>query len=302
MKVLLLGSTGQVGKELLPRLKEANYEVIAPTRAELDLYELSAVKNFLGDCSPNLIINAAAYTAVDKAETEVENAFKLNAHLPETLAAFCQARDIPLIHYSTDYVYDGSGEKPWVESDPVNPLSIYGKSKLAGDNAIINSKCNALIFRTSWVVSVHGHNFVKTMLKLGKGKEALTIVADQYGAPASAQFIAATTMKAIESLQKNEIERGVYHLAPRGYTSWYELAKFVFDEATNNGLELRIKHESISPVTTVEYPTPAKRPNNSRLNCEKLEKTLNTEFQNWQLDIKQIVKQLVKESNEGIEI
>lgn len=302
MKVLLLGSTGQVGKELLPRLKEANYEVIAPTRAELDLYELSAVKNFLGDCSPNLIINAAAYTAVDKAETEVENAFKLNAHLPETLAAFCQARDIPLIHYSTDYVYDGSGEKPWVETDPVNPLSVYGKSKLAGDNALQSSRCKAVIFRTSWVYSNHGKNFLKTMLHLAKSNEQLTIVDDQLGVPTSAELIADVTIYSIR--ERWLYERGVeiINLCPNGYCSWAEFANAIFSESARLSCLGFDMIPTVLGIPTEQYPTAAERPKNSVLNNQKLQSlTKAIAIKNWRFYMKEVLKkELLKVSGEKI--
>lgn len=276
MKIFLTGVTGQVGYELYNLLKR-DHELFAPTRGELDLYDRNAVVEALADYSPDLIINAAAYTAVDKAEEEVELAFALNAHLPETLSRFAAARGIRLFHYSTDYVYSGDGNSPWDEEANTRPLSVYGKSKLAGDQAVLRNTPTAIIFRTSWVYSYRGKNFMNTMLKLAQEKQKLSIVNDQIGAPTPAAVIAEITVKA---LKHPHMKGGVYHLVTQGTASWCEFAEAIFERARANGERLTV--DTVTGIPTAEYPTPAKRPLNSRLKLDKLESTLNIEMPTWQ--------------------
>ncbi|NQZ03467.1 dTDP-4-dehydrorhamnose reductase [Idiomarina sp.] len=276
MKIFLTGVTGQVGYELYNLLKR-DYELFAPTRGELDLYDRNAVLEALADHSPDLIINAAAYTAVDQAEEEVELAFALNAHLPETLSRFAAARGIRLFHYSTDYVYSGDGDSAQDEDAKTAPLSVYGKSKLAGDQAVLRNTPNAIIFRTSWVYSYRGKNFMNTMLKLAQEKQKLSIVDDQVGAPTPASVIAEVTVKALKSPQ---VKGGVYHLVTQGTASWCEFAEAIFERARANGERLTV--DTVTGIPTAEYPTPAKRPLNSRLKLDKLESTLNIEMPAWQ--------------------
>ncbi|WP_290653977.1 dTDP-4-dehydrorhamnose reductase [Idiomarina sp.] len=275
MKIFLTGINGQVGHELYERLKDT-HEIIAPTREQLDLTNLSKVTDYLAQTSPQLIINAAAFTAVDKAETEIEQAFKLNTHLPETLALFAGARGIRLVHFSTDYVYPGDGQQPRDEKAITNPLSVYGKSKLAGDIAVQKQCPNAVIFRTAWVYSYRGKNFLNTMLKLAQERETLSIVNDQVGSPTSAEVIADYVLRALQ----HEDLKGVYHLVTTGYASWHEFANEIFTQAKKNVLPLAV--ETVNGIPTSDYPTPATRPLNSRLSTAKLEQKLGIALPSWQ--------------------
>jgi dTDP-4-dehydrorhamnose reductase len=281
MKILVTGSTGQVGFELLRVLSPLG-QIIAPTRQELDLANLIAVNAYLEEQAPDMIVNAAAWTAVDAAEDQLDEAFKLNAELPKLLAKYANKHKIWLIHYSSDYVYPGSGTKPWLESDKTGPLSVYGKSKLAGDSAIENETNRYLIFRTSWVYSARGNNFMKTMLRLGADREALNIVGDQVGAPTPARLIAQLTHIAVYKIQKDEITKsGVYHLATKGETNWYEFAYSIFKYAIELGQPLEIDLAKISAIKTSEYPTSAERPLNSRLNVSAIEQLLSIDMPDW---------------------
>jgi len=269
MNILLLGKTGQVGFELHRTLAPLG-TITAPDRTELDLMNPQAVADYLETHQPDLIANAAAYTAVDAAEEHQTEARQLNATLPEQLASYAKANNIRLIHYSSDYVYPGNGDKAWIENSPPGPLSVYGMSKLAGDQAIQTSGCEHVIFRTSWVYSARGNNFMKTMLRLAQSKPALNIVADQIGAPTPARLIAQITSIAIH----NNIPSCLYHLAPSGETSWHGFAQKIF----------RLSGHSVkaNPIPTSDYPTPAKRPLNSRMDLTKLETALNIKMPNWQ--------------------
>jgi len=269
MNILLLGKTGQVGFELHRTLAPLG-TITAPDRTELDLMNPQAVADYLEAHQPDLIANAAAYTAVDAAEEHQAEANQLNAALPEQLARYAEANTIRLIHYSSDYVYPGNGDETWTESSPTDPLSVYGTSKLAGDQAIQNSGAEHLIFRTSWVYSARGNNFMKTMLRLARDKTELNIVADQIGAPTPARLIAQITSMAIQT----NIPSGLYHLVPSGETSWHGFAQKIF----------RLSGHSVkaNPIQTSAYPTPAKRPLNSRVNTAKLEGALNIQLPTWQ--------------------
>nr|WP_300310336.1 dTDP-4-dehydrorhamnose reductase [Halomonas sp.] len=280
MKWLLLGVNGQVGHEVRRYLSTLG-ECLAPTRNELDLSKQDAVVRYLDEHKPELIVNAAAYTAVDKAEEEVELATALNATLPETLARYCAKNGLLLVHYSSDYVYPGNGETAWQEGDVTDPLSVYGQSKHAGDAAVLASGCDHLIFRTSWVYSARGHNFMKTMLRLGKDKEQLSIVGDQIGAPTPARLIAEVTALAVQRFQHDRRVTGLYHLAPRGETSWHGFACEIFEQAQAQGVELAISNERVASIPTSNYPTPATRPLNSRLNLSRIEQTFNIQLPDW---------------------
>lgn len=277
MKILLLGATGQVGFELHRTLALLG-AVIAPPRAELGLMDEQAVETYLANTKPHLIVNAAAWTAVDAAEEQMGEAERLNAGLPKQLAAYAKAEQIRLVHYSSDYVYPGNGEIPWHEDSPVGPKSHYGKTKLAGDQAIEQSGAGYLIFRTSWVYSARGNNFMKTMLRLAHSKTELNIVADQIGAPTPARLIAQITTLAIHS----RLASGLYNLAPQGKTSWYGFARDIFEHASRAGETLTIMNDNVHPIPTSDYPTPAQRPLNSRLDVSKLEEGLNIQLPGWQ--------------------
>ncbi|WP_432472043.1 dTDP-4-dehydrorhamnose reductase [Amphritea sp. HPY] len=252
MIILLLGSSGQVGFELQRTLAPLG-TVEAPVRGELELMNESAVDKYLVGTGPELIINAAAWTNVDAAEEKHAEAERLNAGLPAQLAAYAKKNGIRLVHFSSDYIYSGSGHNPWLETSPAGPLSVYGKTKLAGDQAIEQSGANYLIFRTSWVYSARGNNFIKTMLRLGSSNKELNIVADQIGAPTQARLIAQITTQAIN----NKLKGGLYHLVSRGETSWHGFAQKIFEIARKAGEELSMGQENVLPILTTDYPTPA---------------------------------------------
>ncbi len=291
MHIFITGGNGQVGFELQRQFAPFG-TILAPTRQELDLTNAEAVNVYLEKHQPGLILNAAAYTAVDKAESEPEQAKRLNAKLPAQLADYAAMQGIPLVHYSTDYVYPGNGEKPWQEDSLTGPLSIYGQTKLEGDDAVVSSGAKHLIFRTSWVYAARGNNFMKTMLRLGREREALNIVSDQIGAPTPARLIAQITALACtnhhspstthHSLFTINIPQGIYHLAPRGETSWHGFASEIFKTARGLGEALAIAPEGVAGISTAEYPTPAKRPLNSRMALSKLENSLGITMPTWQ--------------------
>ncbi|MBP5980599.1 MAG: dTDP-4-dehydrorhamnose reductase [Halomonas sp.] len=291
MNIFITGGNGQVGFELQRQFAIFG-NLLAPTRQELDLTNAQAVDTYLAEHKPALILNAAAYTAVDKAESEPEQAKRLNAELPAQLAQYAAQNGITLVHYSSDYVYPGNGETPWQEDSPTGPLSTYGQTKLEGDNAITGSGADHLIFRTSWVYAARGNNFMKTMLRLGYEREALSIVNDQIGAPTPARLIAQVTALAFtphdspltihRSRFTIHIPQGIYHLAPRGETSWHGFACEIFSQAANADKALAITPENTAGIPTLEYPTPAKRPLNSRMSLAKLEAALGVTLPNWQ--------------------
>ncbi|SEA30162.1 dTDP-4-dehydrorhamnose reductase [Alkalimonas amylolytica] len=282
MKLLLTGSSGQVGTELKQQLA-GQAGLLMPSRAELDLADEAAVQAYLKQHQPQVILNAAAYTAVDLAETEQAAALALNAQLPALLARYCAKSGAYLLHYSTDYVYPGTGSEPWQEDSPTGPLNYYGQTKLQGDLAVLAQCPAALIFRTSWVYSVHGKNFRNTILRLAKQQAELRIVADQIGAPTAASLIAAISLQALQRFQQGQpMTGGVYHLAPRGYGSWYDFAQAIVKQAMKQGEALVLLPEAIQPIPSSDYPTPAQRPLNSRLCVDKLERALGIRLPEWQ--------------------
>jgi dTDP-4-dehydrorhamnose reductase len=269
VKILVTGRDGQVGWELA-RLMPALGEVAAFTRAEMDLAHPDSIVDRVRAFKPDVIVNAAAYTAVDKAETDKEQATLVNAAGPAFLAAEAQARGALLVHYSTDYVYDGTKTSPYVETDATNPLSVYGQSKLAGERAIEAVGCRHLILRTSWVYGARGRNFMLTMLKLGREKPMLRVVDDQRGAPTWSHDIAATTLALLKARNP---QSGVYHLTAGGATTWCGFAREIFRVA---GIQTPVE-----PITTAEYPTPARRPANSVLSNEKIKNTFKVSLPSW---------------------
>lgn len=277
MRILLLGKTGQVGFELQRTLSPLG-PISAPGREELDLLDEQAVANYLAEAQPGLIVNAAAYTAVDAAEENQQAARRLNAGLPRQLAEYAKANSARLVHFSSDYVYPGTGREAWQEAGPTGPLSVYGHTKLEGDEAIQQSGADHLIFRTSWVYSARGKNFMKTMLRLAESKPELNIVADQIGSPTPTRLIAQVASLAIHS----QLEAGLYHLAPRGETSWHGFAQEIFRQAWLAGKQLSMGPENAHAIPTSDYPTPAKRPLNSRMALNKLERALNIRLPDWQ--------------------
>ena len=287
MKILLLGKNGQVGWELQRSLAPLG-ELIALDRAGKDglcgnLTDLEGLRRTISILKPNIIINAAAYTAVDNAENDKVNTNIVNAQAPRVLAEEALKVGAWLVHYSTDYVFDGSGNNAWEEKDESNPLSEYGRSKLAGEQAIENSGCKYLIFRTSWVFGSRGKNFAKTMLHLANERQTLSVINDQVGAPTSAALLADCTAHALLKAIRNPELAGLYHLAASGQTTWYEYAKFVIGQAQIAGKELLVTE--IKPIGTLDYPTPAKRPYNSRLSTAKFRDSFDLVLPKWQQGI-----------------
>ena len=293
MKILLLGKDGQVGTELRRTLLPLG-DVIAIGRADHNLENLSGLDHLLTLHHPDIIVNAAAYTAVDKAESDEETAFLVNADVPTILARHAQKNNTILVHYSTDYVFDGQKKTPYLETDTVNPQSIYATSKRAGENAILYSGCNHLIFRTSWVFSCGGKNFINTILKLAKERDSIHIVADQCGAPTSAELIADVTALALSSYRQNAFKNGIYHLTSSGSITWYHLACYVVDKALKNGMILKLTLDQIHPISTAEYPLPAKRPKNSRLDISVLSNALALHIPDWSVHVDRVIDQLTQ--------
>ncbi len=288
MKILLLGKNGQVGWELQRALCVLG-EVIALDRSPAltpygtlagDLSDLAGLRETIRAVAPDVIVNAAAYTAVDKAETDRELAHCINALASQVMAEEAKRLDAWLVHYSTDYVFDGSASAPWKESDSVAPVNYYGATKLEGEQLIVATGCKHLIFRTSWVYAARGNNFAKTMLRLARDRSVLSVIADQVGVPTGADLLADVAVAALQkALLKPELG-GIYHLAPAGETSWHAYAQYVIEFARANGEALAV--EAINPIATTEYPTPAQRPLNSRLNTQKLRDTFSLHLPDWQ--------------------
>ncbi len=283
MKIVILGATGQVGREV-SRALPAVGEVVACDRSRADLEHPDRVADLLAHERPDVIVNAAAYTAVDKAEREPDRAQLINATAVATIAAEARRQDALLIHYSTDYVFDGQATGCYRETDPTSPLSIYGATKLAGERAIAESGCRHYLFRTSWVYATHGANFLKTMLRLAANRDDLAVVADQVGAPTSAALIADITAECIRRSADASLALplGLYHLAPQGTTTWHGYAVFLLAAARDRGLPVRVSPDGIRPLTTAEYPTAARRPANSRLDTLKLTTALARSLPKWE--------------------
>ncbi|MBW9105257.1 dTDP-4-dehydrorhamnose reductase [Paraburkholderia phenoliruptrix] len=278
--ILLTGVNGQVGFELARTLQGLG-KVVALDRSGLDLADLDQVRRVVREIRPGLIVNPAAHTAVDKAETDVDAAMRLNAEAPGVLAEEARKIGAALVHYSTDYVFDGTKSGLYAEDDPVNPQNVYGKSKLAGEQAIANSGCSHLIFRTSWVYGTRGKNFLLTMLRLGAERSELSVVADQFGAPTWANTIAALSANVLaQAVAPNQSDwwekhSGIYHLTASGATSWHGFAEAIFEFS-----ELE-KKPTVKPIPAAAYPTPATRPSNSRMSNEKLAATFGVRAPDW---------------------
>lgn len=293
MKILLLGKNGQVGHELQRTLLPLG-RLTSLGREEANLADPSSLTETIRREAPNIIVNAAAYTAVDKAEADEYTANKVNADAVAVMAEYAATANALLVHYSTDYVFDGEKAGPYIESDATNPQSAYGRSKLAGEEAILRSGCQAFVFRTSWVFSAHGGNFVKTIIRLAKERDTLGIVADQIGAPTSAEFIADVTALAIAAYRRDTISTGTYHLVASGEVSWHGLASHIVESLQDRSAGLKLKAADIRPITTDEYPLPAKRPKNSRLDTSKLSKALDIEIPHWAVYVDRVLAQLTK--------
>jgi len=288
-KILLTGVNGQVGYELLKALNTLG-DVVAVTRQEMDLSSETSILQTLDKYQPTIIVNPAAYTAVDKAETEQEQAYLVNSQAPKVMAQWAVRHNALLVHYSTDYVFDGTKEGMYLEEDTPNPQSVYGKSKLLGEQAIQQSGAKHLIFRTSWVFGVHGNNFIKTIIRLAKERESLNVVADQHGAPTSARLIAqVTTQVLVQYLQDVQFNAyGIYHLTSNGQTTWHEYAQFIVEQ-TKLKQDIILLKDNIKAIPSSAYPVPAKRPTNSCLNCGKIKKAFDVDLTHWQIDVLSVI-------------
>ncbi|ABE50278.1 dTDP-4-dehydrorhamnose reductase [Methylobacillus flagellatus] len=300
-KILLTGINGQVGHALYPKLQSLG-EVVALDRSQLDLSKPDHIRDVVRQTKPDLIINPAAYTAVDKAESEPELAYAINGTAPGILAEEAAKLNALLVHYSTDYVFDGTKTTPYTELDETNPLSVYGASKLAGEKAIQEVGANHLIFRTSWVYGAYGKNFMRTILRLAAERDSLNIVADQFGAPTSTESIADATITALHAWDGTQ--RGVYHLVNTGETSWHGFALEIIRQygeiaQKKNLAKLKSTVENVVGITTAEYPTPAHRPANSKMSTEKFMSTFKTELAPWELALRSTVTHLATFSVEN---
>ena len=310
VKILITGANGQVGKSLVEQApvtisvsgsdRETNagdktVQLLACSSSELDITQAGRVRAVMDQFQPDLIINAAAYTAVDKAETERDQAYAVNHDGVLNLAQQARQRQIPVLHISTDYVFDGEKSTPYKETDPTSPASVYGASKLAGEKALEQSGALYLILRTSWVFGFHGGNFVKTMLRLAGERDTLSIVADQQGAPTSAASIADVLWCfARQYFRTGSLDSGIYHFSNQPETTWHGFASEIFSQA--HAVGLLEKQPSVQGITTSEYPTPAKRPLNSRFDCTKIQRTLSIKIPQWQDELSAMLTKLKNES------
>ena len=297
MKILLLGANGQVGWELQRSLAPLG-DVKVCDRSSANLESLDALRNVVREYDPTIIVNAAAYTAVDKAESEPAKAKAINTDAVVVLADEAKRLNAWLIHYSTDYVFDGSKPGSYVESDETNPQSVYGQTKLDGEEAIRQSGCRHLIFRTSWVYALRGANFAKTMIRLAKERDGLKVVADQFGVPTSASLIADVTALCLYNIELREDASrdslsGVYNLVPHGETTWHGFASYVIGNGQERGESFQVPAENIQAITTAEFPVPAKRPANSRLIPAKLEKQFGLSLPLWQVHVDKLITEIL---------
>jgi dTDP-4-dehydrorhamnose reductase len=299
MKILLLGKNGQVGWELQRSLAPLG-EVLALDSKSTgycgDLNDLEGIAATVRTYAPDVIVNAAAYISVDKAESEPAQAQRVNAEAVAVLAREAQLLGAWLVHYSTDYVFDGSSARPWQEADAVAPLSVYGASKLSGEQAIQASGCNHLIFRTSWVYAARGNNFAKTMLRLARERDSLSVIADQFGAPTSAELLADVTAHAVRSAMAKPELAGLYHLAAGGETTWHSYARFVLEQAAAAGIALKVAPQQVAAIATSAYPTAAQRPLNSRLNTDKLQQAFALQLPDWQAGVARMLSETLEKS------
>jgi len=297
MKILLFGKNGQVGWELQRSLAPLG-ELVALDHDSTDhcgdFTDLEGLAKTVRTVKPDVIVNAAAHTAVDKAESEAELVRTINALAPGVLAHETKQAKAWLIHYSTDYVFDGSGDKPWLETDATAPLSVYGATKLEGEQLIQQSGCKHLIFRTSWVYGARGGNFAKTMLRLARERDSLSVIDDQIGAPTGADLLADVTAHAIRTaLQRPELS-GLYHLVAGGETSWHGYASFVIDYARRAGIALKVAPDAVKAVPTSAFPTPAKRPHNSRMDTAKLRRTFDLHLPDWRIGVERMLSEVLE--------
>lgn len=286
-RVLVTGVSGQVGHELLYLLK-GQYELYTPLRREMDLGDASSIRSYIRSVAPHWIVNAAAYTAVDKAESEKDLADAINAGAPGVLGEEALRLGATVVHYSTDYVFSGAGTSPWSETDEPNPLNVYGASKLAGEKSLAQSGAKHFIFRTSWVYGASGNNFFKTILRVARERKELRVVDDQFGAPTWSRNLAKLAQHVIQASSEQTLPQGLYHACDSGETSWYGFAEEI--------LRLARKYEdrpyaALTPITSLEYPTPAKRPKNSRLDCSRIVKQIGFRMSDWHESLSQVMQE-----------
>jgi dTDP-4-dehydrorhamnose reductase len=298
-RFLITGCNGQVGFELQRSLAPMG-EVVALDRQAMNLADPDSIRQAIQTYRPDVIVNPAAYTAVDKAESDRETAHAVNGVAPGIIGVEAAKIGALVIHYSTDYVYDGSKVGPYLETDATHPLGVYGQTKLAGELALAESGAKHLIFRTSWVFGTHGANFLKTILRLASERDELKIVADQFGAPTSAGLIAEVTSQVLGSYgsesERDTFPLGTYHLAAAGTTSWHEYARYVVRQATAAGLNLRATPETIHPIPAAAYPMPASRPMNSTLDTRRLRNRFNLDLPPWQTGVNAVLQALIQET------
>ncbi len=292
MKIIIIGAKGQLGQELVSQSNDFSFEILGVDLPQLDITDIAQVESTITNFQPSLVINAAGYTNVDQAETEPGLAFAVNRDGPANLAVVCARSDIPLIHISTDYVFDGQKGSPYIEADPVSPLDTYGKSKAGGENKVSLNLKKHIILRTSWLYGVQGHNFVKTMLKLGQKKETIRVVDDQFGSPTCAADLAEVVLTLAAIIQEQpEINWGTYHYCGRGITTWYRFANAIFELARPYG---SIITSRVEPITTAEYPTRAKRPPFSALDCSLINKYFGINTKPWQESLKITINRILE--------
>jgi dTDP-4-dehydrorhamnose reductase len=289
--VLLLGAAGQLGHALFQALQLAGQPVVAWTRADIDFSHLSELKQRVAQLKPRWIFNAAAYTAVDKAQTEPEQAHLVNALMPAMLAEYAKANGAALMHFSSDYVFNGRATRPYLETDATDPLSVYGQSKRDGDAAVQASGARYVVLRSSWVVAAHGQNFLKTMLRLAAERDQLNVVADQTGVPTAATWLAELALRAM-TLAEREGFNGLFHATPRGQTTWHGYAQYVLTQAASRGWTFKATADQVHPITTSQYPLPAQRPAYGLLDSSLLARSLQCDWPDWQVGVNQVIAQL----------
>ena len=295
MKIFLTGKNGQLGAKLEDDLKKS-HEVIAMDQDALELMDVKLIDDTIYKVNPDLIINAAAYTNVDKAEKDKDLAYKVNVVAPKTLSDLAKLLDIPIIHISTDYIFDGSKKDAYEEDDKANPLSVYGKTKLQGEE-FVRQAPKHFILRTSWVFSPQGHNFLKTIFKLAQEKTSLSVVDDQWGSPTSVKILSEAIQSIIQHLvpQNNLDVYGTYHVTSDGETNWYLYARKILDIFEHFKVELKLKKNNLHPIPSSQYPQDAMRPKNSRMNTSKFKNTFMVKFPHWEKELENAIYQIIRD-------
>lgn len=298
MKVLATGDKGMLGRDLVERLRNSGFNLMGVDIGELDITQSDNVLDCLRSFNPDLVINCAAYTAVDKAESEAELAFSVNRNGPANLSKACKEIRIPFIHISTDYVFNGNAKRPYDEDDPVSPIGAYGRSKWEGEEAVRSFLKEHIIIRTSWLYGVHGHNFVKTILRLAEEKDEIRVVDDQTGCPTWTGDLADALVSLVQKIgeDSNKVSWGTYHYCGAGKTNWYEFAVAIVKEASRRSC---LKVSRVSPIPTSDYPTPARRPMWSVMDCSKIQDTFEIKSKKWETSLKLMIEKLYDKKSSG---